>query len=114
MLHLVVGEEMREPDDEFPLVHSDLICFFFNYPNQQVEYQDGILSTEVLIMHSKIDVLDCFMKASRSLMCSYGSSVHQSVVSVRHQSIEIFIGSDEAIAFRLLRGFETLMEIYVE
>lgn len=46
-------------------------------------------------------------------MRSYGSDFHQGVVSVEHQSIEEFIGRDDAIE-SILRVFETLMEGHIE
>lgn len=54
---------MRETDDELPLVHSELVCFF-DYPSQKVQYQEEILATALVTKHSKVDVLDCLVKAS--------------------------------------------------
>lgn len=59
LLRVIIGEDTQETDDAFPLIHSERVCFF-KYPTLEVEHQNVILTTELVIAHRNQDFPERF------------------------------------------------------
>lgn len=74
MLRKVLGDEIRKANDELTLSHSERASFLGD-EGQEVEHQDEIFATELVVEHRKLDVLERLVNACRRRMCAHRSGV---------------------------------------
>lgn len=79
-----------------------------------MEHQDGFLAAELVMAHSRLDVLGRVLETCRLLVHSYRSGFHEAVIMVGHQTVKAFIIRDESVKYGVFMDFSTFVEGYGE